>query len=155
DHHGIFVVGAKQPTGCAAPSTARADLINPQGVISGQVRPCYDRLTLADLLEALRPPVSWRYYGSDADWIDAKGNGIWIAPNSIKRICNAANHKCQGAEWTSHLQFTPNQVLNDISPPTCNLAGVSWVIPDAVDSDHSWNVNIVGGGSEDLRSFSS
>ena len=75
-----------------------------------------------------------------------------MAPNTIKHICNASNHQCQGTEWTSHLQFTPNQVLTDISHPTCNLAGVSWVIPDALDSDHSrgtggpsWVASIVNG----------
>ena len=92
--------------------------------------------------------VTWRYYGSDGpDWTDSRASGIWIAPNSIKHICVAEGGKCTGKEWTNHLEFAPSQVLSDISSPTCNLRGVSWVIPDAFDSDHSWDVRNVSGPS--------
>ena len=132
DHQGIFAVGTSNSTGCAAPSTATANLINPQGVQSGQVFPCFERRTVGDLLGARA--VTWRYYGSDGpDWGDSKASGIWIAPNSIKHICVAEGGKCTGREWKNHLEFAPSQVLSDISFPTCNLRGVSWVIPDAFE----------------------
>ena len=134
DHHGIFVAGGKTPTGCAAPSTARVGLIGPKGDTFTAIYPCFEHKTLTDLLEKLTVPVSWRYYGVAPDnWMATASNGAWMAPNTIAHICNASDHKCQGTEWTSHLQFTPNQVLKDISHPTCNLAGVSWVIPDAFE----------------------
>ena len=57
DHHGIFVYAGKEPTGCAAPSTARAGLIGPTGDSLGQIFPCFERKTLTDLLEKLAPCI--------------------------------------------------------------------------------------------------
>jgi phospholipase C len=145
DHSGIFALETQQPTGCTAPSTTVASLINPQGVQSGQVFPCYERRVVSDLLEARA--VTWRYYGnSGPDWPDSKASGMWIAPNAIKHICMAQAGKCTGTEWTTHLEFAPSAILSDIST-NCKLRGVSWVIPDAIDSDHSWNVRNTGGPS--------
>jgi phospholipase C len=146
DHAGNFVSDSgTSPVGCAAAATASVPVVNAQGVVYTNVYPCFERQTLSDLLEAAG--VSWRYYGVSPDtWPDAGPNGIWTAPNSIKHICNAAGSRCAGAEWTSHMKFTPSQVLSDIST-NCNLAGVSWVTPDAADSDHARIVNNTGGPS--------
>jgi phospholipase C len=144
DHAGNFVSDAG-PAGCQQIATAAVSVINARGIIYEHIYPCFERQTLADLLEA--PGVSWRYYGSD---VPARGGaspvGIWIAPNSIAHICDASNGKCQGTEWTSHLKFTPSEVLSDIST-NCNLAGVSWVIPDALNSDHMGRIPATGGPS--------
>ncbi len=147
DHSGIFSAeNGTGGTGCAARSTALVPLINPQGVEFTQIFPCFEHPTVSDLLDARG--VSWRYYGSNVAgaWNDSTAIGIWIAPNSINHICVPAGQVCTGTEWTSHLEFTPSTILSDIST-NCNLSGVSWVIPDSFDSDHSTDVRNVGGPS--------
>jgi phospholipase C len=148
DHLGYFVSDSgKHGSSCASSSRSAAPVINPNGEFYKNVYPCFEYQALSDLLEARPVPISWRYYGVAGDIIRDPGpTGIWTAPASIAHICNASNGKCQGTEWTSHLQFTPSQVLSDIST-NCNLAGVSWVIPDALDSDHMGNVEATGGPS--------
>ncbi len=148
DYNGIFAAEntASGSAGCAAEITSRVWLINPQGVEFAQMFPCFERPTLADLLEARG--VSWRYYGSDVAgaWNNSTATGIWMAPNSIKHICVAVGQKCTGTQWTSHVEFNPSAVLSDIST-NCNLRGVSWVIPDSFNSDHMVNVRNTGGPS--------
>jgi len=150
DQNGIFAAEntASGSAGCAAEITSRVWLINPQGVEFAQMFPCFERPTLADLLEARG--VSWRYYGSSGtagEFLDSTANGIWMAPNSIKHICVAVGQKCTGAQWTSNVEFNPSAVLSDISTPNCNLRGVSWVIPDSFNSDHMGDVRNTGGPS--------
>ena len=149
DHNGIFVEKSipGEIDGCIAPPTLRVPLINPEGVTFGGAFPCFERRTVADLLEAV--DVSWRYYGSTGTagaWPNSTAGGNWIAPNSIKRICIAVGQKCTGKEWTTHMEFTPSAILSDISSK-CKLTGVSWVTPDSFDSDHSGNVKNIGGPS--------
>jgi len=148
DHKGIFAAEntPNSIVGCAAPPATTVWLINPQGVEFRQIFPCFERPTLADLLEARG--VSWRYYGSSGtagELLDSTANGIWMAPNSIKHICKAVGRKCTGTEWTSNVEFNPSAVLSDIS--NCNLRGVSWVIPDSFNSDHMSHVRNTGGPS--------
>ena len=150
DHKGIFAAGnggAGLAIGCTALPTTTVPLINPLGDEFTQIYPCFEHQTVSDLLDA--QGVSWRYYGSDVPgaFIEFDAGGIWIAPNSIKHICVPVDQECTGTEWTAHLEFTPSAVLSDISTPKCNLRGVSWVIPDAIDSDHSWDVRNTGGPS--------
>jgi phospholipase C len=151
DHAGNFVVQgparANLAVGCTALPTTTVPVINAQGHVFEQVKPCFERQTLADLLDT--KGVSWRYYGEDVSdtWRNSKPTGTWMAPNSIAHICGAVNGKCTGVEWTSHLEFAPFKVLSDIAAPACKLSGVSWVIPDSFDSDHSWDVRNTGGPS--------
>ena len=69
------------------------------------------------------------------------------APNSINHICGAVGQQCAGTLWTRHVELKPSAVLSDISYPTCKLSGVSWVIPDALDSDHILDVRNTTGPS--------
>jgi phospholipase C len=145
DHNGIFVAEngpVDMIHGCNAPATARVPVVGPEGVEFKQVYPCFERRTLADLLDARA--VSWRYYGVDNTTVV---RGTWLAPMAIKRICGAAavGQPCTGAEWTSNVDLTPSTVLTDIS--NCKLRGVSWVTPDAINSDHSGGVKNTGGPS--------
>jgi phospholipase C len=148
DHNGIFVAENPTPsriTGCIAEIIARVWLINPQGVEFAQIYPCFERQTLADLLDA--QGLSWRYYGSAAGtWHGSYAAGIWMAPNAIKHICVPVGRKCTGKEWTSNVVVTPSAVLSDISTK-CDLRNVSWVIPDGENSDHMGNVLDTGGPS--------
>jgi len=149
DHNGIFAADNTEPNGdagCIALATTTVALINPLGVEFKQTYPCFEHQTVADLLDARG--VSWRYYGSDVAgaFVDSKASGIWMAPNAIAHICVASGQTCTGAEWTAHVDLTPSAVLSDIST-NCNLRGVSWVIPDSFDSDHSLSVSNTGGPS--------
>ena len=113
-----------------------------------EVYPCFHHKALSDLLEA--SGITWRHYGVGGDIIRAPGPlGIWTAPNSIAHICKSTGPggACRGSEWSNHMVFTPSQVLTDISDPACNLAGVSWVIPEALSSDHMGNPKNTGGPS--------
>jgi hypothetical protein len=149
DQIGNFVAegpGPGKATGCTAPPANTVAVINAQGVEFTQIFPCYEHETVGDLLDARK--ASWRYYGSDVAgaFLDSKPTGIWIAPASINHICVAVGQKCTGKEWTAHLEFAPSKILSDISTD-CKLRGVSWVIPDSFDSDHSWDVRNTGGPS--------
>jgi phospholipase C len=145
DHNGIFASDATKLTGCAAPSTATVPLINPKGVEFTRIFPCFEHQTIGDLLD--RRGVSWRYYGSTGGpWPTSKASGTWMAPNAIKHICLPVGEQCTGAMWSKHLEFEPSAILSDISE-NCKLRGVSWVIPDSFDSDHSSNVKNTGGPS--------
>ena len=124
--------------GCIAPAGQTVALINSKGVET-QVPPafpCFEHRTLADLLSAATPPISWRYYAP-------MPGSIWTAPDAIRHICQA--HRvggvptCTGPLWTNNVvPDNPAQVLTDIA--NCNLLAVSWVIPTAQNSDHA-NVN--------------
>ena len=99
-------------------------------------RPCFDRPVLTDLLEAASPPVGWRYYAP-------MPGSIWTAPDAIAHICQArvadGVRTCTGQDWLTHVvPDNPAQVLTDIA--SCNLQGVSWVIPTGENSDHA-NLN--------------
>jgi phospholipase C len=152
DHNGVF--GANNINdkvhggiaGCIASPTATTPLINPQGVMFTQVYPCFERQTLADLLDARR--VTWRYYGVGGDiWGDPQAAGIWMAPNAIAHTCGAVGQTCMGKQFTSNVELTPSAILSDISSPNCKLRGVSWVVPSGFNSDHSDNVRFTGGPS--------
>jgi phospholipase C len=121
--------------GCIAPTGQTVALIDGNGseTTHAPTFPCYDHQTLADLLDAAKPPVSWRYYAPSA-------GAIWTAPNAISHICKPALVKgalqCTGADWTKNVvSDNPAQVLTDIA--ACKLAGVSWVIPTGLESDHA------------------
>jgi phospholipase C len=141
DHNGVFAAeNLRHPVGCTAPSTSVVTLINPQGHEFAQTHPCFEHQTVGDLLDARG--ISWRYYGPNI----FSATGIWVAPNSIRHICVPSGGQCTGADWTSHVVFTPSQVLSDILT-NCRLAGVSWVIPDGLDSDHAGIPTTTGGPS--------
>ena len=120
--------------GCAADPGQRVLVIDPLGSESQfpPVPPCFDRSTLASLLDGAG--VSWKYYMNTA--LDST---IWNAPAAIKSLCgehvqNGAR-SCTNPEYVANVVPTPGQILTDIS--SCNLAGVSWVIPAAKNSDHA------------------
>jgi len=81
------------------------------------VRPCFDHLTLMDLLD--NAGLSWRYYTLTLGY-------IWTGPNAISHIYN-------GSDW-KYVIPRPPQVLQDIA--FGQLADVTWVIPPSESSDH-------------------
>jgi len=91
---------------------------------------CYDHPTLTDLLDS--HSISWRYYASTAGI-------LWNGPTAIEHICgpspappNATT--CAGPIWQQNVVPDPKQVLTDIQ--NGQLASVTWVTPNAQQSDH-------------------
>ena len=130
----MALIGAAGGAGCAAARGQRVAVIDAQGSEASfpPVFPCFDRPTMAELLEAAG--LGWRYY------LDTQSvRSIWNAPAAIKNICVAQPQgklpTCTGPDYVANVIPTQAQVLTDIG--NCELAKVSWVIPDALDSDHA------------------
>jgi phospholipase C len=104
--------------GCARPPGELVLLIDPQGVEGTSQFPCFEHQTLGDLLDAAG--ISWKYYAPSS-------GSIWTAPNAIQ-------HVRYGADWANVI-IPETQVLTDIA--NGNLAGVTWVIPNGLSSDHA------------------
>jgi phospholipase C len=118
--------------GCTAPSNQRVLLIDPSGNenTNPPIYPCMDHPVLPDLLDTAL--IGWKYYTPSI-------GSIWTAPNAISHICVPMNVNgklvCTGADWTNDVVIGQAQVLTDVQ--NCNLASVSWVIPDGAESDHA------------------
>lgn len=140
DGAGIFAAentgGASTEAGCTAPAGTTVALIEPTGLESQRIYPCFEHQTMADLLPSA---VSWRYYTPSA-------GSIWTAPNAIQHICvsTGPGGTCEGFAWQNNVDLTPAHVLSDIS--SCHLRSLTWVIPTGANSDHA-NVNDGGGPS--------
>jgi len=96
------------------------------------VRPCFSHNSLPTLLDS--GGISWRYYASTGGGWETS---IWTAPNSISQICMPraiGDGGCLGSDWLSDVVHGKDQILSDIA--SCNLAQVSWVIPNDPWSDH-------------------
>jgi phospholipase C len=122
------VTNANNNTGCTAPSAEFVWLIDPTGVESQKMYPCYDHPTLTDLLDSNK--ISWRYYTPTAGL-------IWTGPNAIKHMCvpDSTGQTCTGSDWTQNVVLNSAQVLTDIG--NGQLAAVTWVIPTGQESDHA------------------
>jgi hypothetical protein len=155
--------GFGNKTGCSSPDPNQMDIengIKPDGHLSNAwyhppgltySYPCYDHPTLTDLLDAVPPPIgpiSWKYYAP-------KEGSIWTAPTAISHICGGVNQgPCPyfkpGGKYASKVSFEgPNNtapIFGDIG--TCNLAAVTWVIPDMKWSDHPGATDNQGTGPD-------
>ncbi len=79
--------------------------------------------TLRDLLDA--KSLSWKYYAPA--FSHSQPNGLWNAFDMIAPVR-------YGPEWTQNISSPEKNVLSDISHG--KLPTMSWVIPDAANSDH-------------------
>ena len=108
--------------------------------------PCYNHNTIANVLDPAG--ISWRYYTNVAE-------NLWTAPNAFQTICNStvAGDGCvataENPDWNYVIDESGNndppnagQILEDIQ--NCNLAQVSWVLPDGAWSDHSGDAGADG-----------
>jgi len=110
-----------QPSGgCDAPPESLVLLIGPAGEERKNVYPCFDRISLMDLIAAKH--LSWRYYQAYL------GPGIWNGPDAIERI------RDDPAQYANVIA-PPAQVLTDVAHG--KLASVTWVTPTPFASDHS------------------
>lgn len=113
--------------GCAsAPDVLVSTIDVHTGSAGPDVYPCFDRPVLSDFLD--RQHVSWRYYQQQSQ------NGLWHALNSIR-------HVRFGPDFANVIS-PPQTILSDVAAG--RLAGVSWVMPDNVHSDHASNRSAAG-----------
>ncbi len=110
--------------GCDSPSGALVLLIDPSGLENQRVYPCFDRISLMDLLK--RKALTWRYYQA------VSGSGIWNGPDAILHIRTSRG-------YAGHVAVPPSQILTDIA--NRQLADVVWVTPTALASDHAEATN--------------
>ena len=105
--------------GCDSPPGTSVKLIDLNGREGGRAFPCFERPTLADLLEARNH--TWRYYQ------EYSGPGFWNAFDAIE-------HLWKRPDFAAHVVSPSATILNDIA--SGRLADVSWVMPPGVASDH-------------------
>jgi phospholipase C len=140
-----------QPWGCDAPSGTKTSILDTSRneSIGGGPFPCFTQFrTLADTLDA--KGVSWKYY---APSVSAFGGTIWSEFDAIANVRH-------GADWTRNVISPQTRAIYDAR--NGKLPSVSWVIPDAMDSDHpgfgqtgpSWVAAVVNaiGRSRDWKS---
>ena len=109
--------------GCDAASTVRVPQLDSSGnQIPGGVYPCFNYMSLADILDA--HALSWRYY---APAIGTSG-GIWSAYDAVQQIRFSP-------DWTTKVVSPETNVLTDVQNGI--LANVTWVVPNRSDSDHA------------------
>jgi phospholipase C len=113
------VTNAGNNTGCTAPASEYVRMIDPSGSEAQKMYPCFEHLTLVDLLDDAG--VSWKYYTPSA-------GSQWTGPNAIY-------HLRFGRDWNDDVVLNSSQVLSDIQ--NGQLANVSWVIPTGQESDHA------------------
>jgi phospholipase C len=114
------------PWGCDSPQGTTTALITTQGQFlqfAGPY-PCFTYSTLRDLLEAKQ--LSWKYYAVAPN---GPGPGIWSAFDAIAAVRN-------GPEWNTNVTKSPKVFFNDVT--SGKLPAVSWITPDAANSDHPY-----------------
>lgn len=134
--------------GCDAPPGTVTSLITPKGKYLRDKGPfpCFTYSTLRDLLDA--KTLSWLYF------TNTSVAHVWNAFDAIHAVR-------YGSEWTQNIVIPETSIYQTIA--NRQLPAVSWVIPDAVDSDHpaqhsdsgpSWVASVVNaiGGSTYWRS---
>lgn len=109
------------PTGgCDSAPESLVTLIDAAGNESQRAFPCFDRISLMDVLAA--KSLSWRYYQAYI------GPGIWNGPDAILRVR-------ENARAYANVVAPPTAILTDIAAG--NLANVVWVTPTSLASDHA------------------
>jgi phospholipase C len=106
--------------GCDSPPGSLVTLIDQAGRENRRMYPCFDRLTMMDLLDAKH--LKWHYY------VFSYNPGLWIAPDAIKHIRQEKGYR-------SEVLAPSSRVLEDVL--NGDLESVVWVTPDADDSDHA------------------
>ncbi len=119
--------GGSSTGGCDAPPGSLVVLITASGGEGQDVYPCFDRISLMELLD--KKSLSWRYYQAYI------GPGIWNGPDAILHVRRSGN-------YTKNVVAPPSTVLTDISQG--KLADVVWVTPTARESDHAQSTDGTG-----------
>jgi len=108
--------------GCGAAPDARVPQVGPDGSDLPGVYPCFDYLTMGDLLDA--KGISWRYYAPSAE-----SDSFFILS-----AFQAIRHIFFGSDWKTNIVSPETKVLTDIADG--HLAQVTWIVPAYNNSDH-------------------
>ncbi len=99
--------------------------------------PCLGYATLRDLLD--RKGVSWKFYAMAVQkWNGSDGGetaGVWSAYDAIRAVR-------YGTEWQNNVTRTNLRFFTDVTKH--QLPEVSWITPDAVNSDHPFEPSDTG-----------
>jgi phospholipase C len=117
------------PWGCDSSSTTTTSLFTTAGQYEPGKGPfpCFTQYeTLRDRLDAAK--ISWKYY-TEKVVPPPNGDtpGIWNAFDAISAVRYSS-------EWGKKVTFSDKLIFKDISAG--RLPAVSWITPDAVNSDH-------------------
>jgi phospholipase C len=110
------------PWGCEASSLDLLPIVDDHGTIVDRVRPCFGYRTLGDRLSEARVP--WRYYAPPY----GQRAFIWSAFDAIRDIHDSK-------DWATHVIAPETEILTDLAAGK-PLAGVTWVVPNGLNSDH-------------------
>ncbi len=110
--------------GCDSRPGTLVALIAESGDESQKIYPCFDRISLMELLD--KNSLSWRYYEA------SPGAGIWNGPDAVL-------HVWESGEFSRNVVTPPSQILTDIAGG--KLADVVWVTPTMLASDHAQSTN--------------
>ncbi|MGA8534283.1 MAG: alkaline phosphatase family protein [Candidatus Tumulicola sp.] len=129
------------PWGCDAPPSTTTETVGPDRKIKiGGSFPCFTQFkTMADIMDP--SGVSWKYYAPQTIGCPTNcnpGGLLWSEFDAIKHIR-------YGRDWARNIINPQTQILNDVA--NGNLASISWVVPDAGDSDHAAGTNTDRGPS--------
>jgi phospholipase C len=105
--------------GCDSPLGSTVWLIDPLGAENQTIYPCFERISLIDLIES--KSLSWRYY------VHHLGPGIWNGPDAIRNVRDSS-------EYSTDVVSPPSSIISDVR--NGQLANVVWVTPTAAASDH-------------------
>ncbi len=136
---------SRVPWGCDAPPRTTTSVLTLQQKYLPYAGPfpCLGYKTLRDLLDA--KGISWKYYSPA---IVGNTGATWNAFEAVRAVR-------EGPQWATHVITPSRAILDDISRGA--LPDMSWVVPDAVNSDHpgrhsdtgpSWVAGIVNAVGE-------
>jgi phospholipase C len=120
------------PWGCDANPPVRTAIIKKTtGKVyrDGGPFPCLAYTTLRDLLDA--KDVSWKFYAmpvqKESGCEHGATAGLWSAFDAIKAVRYSS-------QWHTNVTRNSNVIFSDLKHQ--HLASVSWITPDALNSDH-------------------
>jgi phospholipase C len=121
------------PWGCDGnPSSEVTNLLTIYGQYKGFQGPfpclTYANGTIRDVLDAKK--IAWKFYAQKVyPYNNPKngGPGIWSAFDAVKAVRDSK-------EWGTKVTFSDLKIFSDIKAG--RLPAVSWITPDAVNSDH-------------------
>ena len=137
DAAAIFVSEWKDVYGCLTPLNDVYSFISPQSAPNEYTEInnplgsfCFNRDSMATLLDGNDPQTTWKYYTPSAF-------SIWDAVSWFQGLCepDPTYTVCTSAEWANDVDPHPADVLTDIK--NCQLRNVVWVIPSIQNSDHA------------------
>jgi phospholipase C len=115
------------PWGCDAPAGTTVTMLQPDGTTYQSTQaPCFDYQTLADLMDPAG--VSWSYYSPQIGKTGDLAGSLWTPYDAIRHIR-------YGSDWARNEIAPETSILNVIASGT--LRSVSFVTPDALNSDHA------------------